>query len=299
MRSVAITVARSGHELPVYPSYYPHEIEIATVAPDRAGLLRDGKIHAYVGGAPRFAGAVPETISAVESLGSLVTVRVNPVSPHGEGGSIRLCRRARGCARDRGEGRRVILHPYPVTPLHGDYLNHVDLRRGAAASLLGSRARCAGDRRSLKVRATGALAKRLAARRAAAPDVGCRNRGSRRIASLVASAMTAINGWLGRAGLKSGWYQAYLLLGDAIDPEREGARGSRLRRLQSGDLTDAVERINLEREFVARARRRLPQDRHRLHGEARIFQCRVLGRHREHRATTRTRASIRRCSSAP
>ena len=29
-------VARSGHEQPVYPSYYPHEIEIATMAP-RAG----------------------------------------------------------------------------------------------------------------------------------------------------------------------------------------------------------------------------------------------------------------------
>ena len=36
--------ARSGHELPVYPSYYPHEIEIATVAPERAApLLLDGK----------------------------------------------------------------------------------------------------------------------------------------------------------------------------------------------------------------------------------------------------------------
>src|SRR5260370_10247045 len=81
--SAAATVARSGHELPVYPSYYPHEIEIATVTPDQAvGLLRDGKIHAYVGGAPTFAGTVPESIGAVESLGSFVIVHVNPVSPH-------------------------------------------------------------------------------------------------------------------------------------------------------------------------------------------------------------------------
>ena len=36
MTSIAITVARSGHELPVYPSYYPHEIEITTVASERA-----------------------------------------------------------------------------------------------------------------------------------------------------------------------------------------------------------------------------------------------------------------------
>src|SRR6266851_3951159 len=76
MTSIAITVARSGHELPVYPSYYPHEIEITTVASERAAdLLRDGKMHAYVGGTPRFAGAIPETITAVESRGSFVSIR--------------------------------------------------------------------------------------------------------------------------------------------------------------------------------------------------------------------------------
>src|ERR1041384_1507435 len=73
--------ARSGHELPVYPSYYPHEIEIATLAPERAAAsLLDGKLHAYVGSAPRFSGAPPDTIQSVESLGSLVTVRINPAS---------------------------------------------------------------------------------------------------------------------------------------------------------------------------------------------------------------------------
>src|SRR5438445_5621035 len=83
MTSIAITVARSGHELPVYPSYYPHEIEITTVTPDQAaGLLRDGKIHAYVGGAPTFAGTVPESVGAVESLGSFVMGRVIPASSH-------------------------------------------------------------------------------------------------------------------------------------------------------------------------------------------------------------------------
>ena len=104
--------ARSGHELPVYPSYYPHEIEIATLAPDRAGpLLRDGKIHAYVGAAPRFAGAPPDTIQSIESLGSLVTVRVNPTSPHG-------WEEASACAAVRAVARHiaandpgVILHP--------------------------------------------------------------------------------------------------------------------------------------------------------------------------------------------
>ncbi len=67
MIAVAVfTVARGGHELPIYPSFYPHEIEITTAAPDRAAeLLVDNKMHAYVGQAPRFAGAAPESIRAV------------------------------------------------------------------------------------------------------------------------------------------------------------------------------------------------------------------------------------------
>src|SRR3989442_14916458 len=62
-----LTVARGGHELPIYPSFYPHEIEITTAAPDRAAAqLVDNKMHAYVGQAPRFAGAAAlESIRAV------------------------------------------------------------------------------------------------------------------------------------------------------------------------------------------------------------------------------------------
>src|SRR5258708_30606229 len=74
--------ARSGHELPVYPSYYPHEIEIKTIAPDAAGsLLLHSKIHAYLGNEPHFSASVSD-LSTVESLGSLVTVRINPQSSY-------------------------------------------------------------------------------------------------------------------------------------------------------------------------------------------------------------------------
>ena len=39
-------VARGGHELPVYPSYYPHEIEIAALAPEQAAQrMPAGKLH--------------------------------------------------------------------------------------------------------------------------------------------------------------------------------------------------------------------------------------------------------------
>jgi hypothetical protein len=53
-------MAWAGHELPIYPSFYPHEIYIQTVAPERAlALLEASKIQAYdrvPGGAIGFGG---------------------------------------------------------------------------------------------------------------------------------------------------------------------------------------------------------------------------------------------------
>ena len=58
-----VTVARGGHELPIYPSFYPHEIEIKSVAPEQAAQpLHDGKIQAYVGQGLSFSGALPAEI---------------------------------------------------------------------------------------------------------------------------------------------------------------------------------------------------------------------------------------------
>ena len=62
-----VTPAKSGHDSPVYPSFYPQEIELTAVAPDRAAdLLLAGKIQAYVGNAPRFATAPPNSIDSIE-----------------------------------------------------------------------------------------------------------------------------------------------------------------------------------------------------------------------------------------
>src|SRR5436853_7871472 len=47
--------AEAGHELAVYPSYYPHEIAIRVMPSERAAAaLRDSKIQAYVGALPEF-----------------------------------------------------------------------------------------------------------------------------------------------------------------------------------------------------------------------------------------------------
>src|SRR6201981_2614325 len=76
------TAGRGGHELPMYPSYYPHEIAIETIPLERAApLLLESKIQAYLGPQPRFSGDVPASIRAVESLGSFVIVLSNPAAP--------------------------------------------------------------------------------------------------------------------------------------------------------------------------------------------------------------------------
>ncbi|MEX1059759.1 MAG: hypothetical protein WED13_01940, partial [Methyloceanibacter sp.] len=117
MAVAAVTVARSGHELPIYPSYYPHEIGLSAIAPERAAeLLLADKIQAYVGSALRFADAPPATIDSVESLGSFVIVRVNPSSRLIKEGRS-TCAIAEAVVRDLAEkSGDLILHPYPVTP---------------------------------------------------------------------------------------------------------------------------------------------------------------------------------------
>src|SRR5260370_1166925 len=130
---ILVTVARAGHELPVYPSYYPHEIAIETMAPQRAAdLLRDNKLHAYLGPQPPFPGDMPASIRAAESLGSFVIVRLNPASSAARDGSSACATIEtilRGIARRGG----FLLHPHPATPLPSDSL-YFAVRPVAAAA---------------------------------------------------------------------------------------------------------------------------------------------------------------------
>ena len=62
--SAAATAAWGGHELPIYPSFYPHEIDIQTLAPEKAeAALRDAKVHAFVGRGASVPAAPPDTIN--------------------------------------------------------------------------------------------------------------------------------------------------------------------------------------------------------------------------------------------
>ena len=245
-----ITVARSGHELPVYPSYYPHEIEIQAIAPDRAAaLLREGKIQAYVASKPVFVGTVPDSIRAVESLGSFMVVRVSPQSPLAKDEQS-ACNIAKAIISQMA-GHGVIVHPYPVTPFHGDYLYHVDLAEAAKARFSGG-STDSSSLPSLKVKTVGELA-----RNAVRPDWYTSDSEwdaevtAVSAADLVASSMLAVNGWLGPAWLRKGWFHAELLLaGSTGDPDSQQGAEAVFRRLTTQDHDGLVERVNLERQLV-------------------------------------------------
>jgi hypothetical protein len=248
---LAATIARGGHELPVYPSYYPHEIEIATLTPQQAAeRLPVGKLHAYVDGTPPLASAPPDTIASVESLGAFVVVRLNPESSFARAESS-ACAATAAVIRDLAAGGGgVIVHPYPVTPFHGDYLHHADRADAAKQRLPGGDAPTRP--RDLKLRATSALTKSLVRpeRLADGPDWDAVIE-EVSAAGLVADTTVALNGWMGPRWARSGWFHAYRLLAGSIDdPARRQEVDTAAEQLQAADYAGTVERINLERDLV-------------------------------------------------
>jgi hypothetical protein len=249
----AVSSAWSGHELPIYPSYYPQEIRIETVDQDQAAdLLLASRIQAYLGAAPAFTLGLPDSIGTVESLGSFVVVRLNPgsASAKDEASACALSKALLRGMRRRGAG--FVFHPYPVTPFHGDYLDYADLAEAAKTRLSEGADEASADAAALTVKAEGALAQSLlrpewqrpgADWDAAVEEVSA--------ADLVSSAALASNAWLGPPWLRAGWFQAALLMQDAIDdPKARELIEADLDRLKVGTYGDAVERINLERELT-------------------------------------------------
>jgi hypothetical protein len=257
---IPIGWARGGHEVPVYPSYYPHELRIETVPPERAAeLLRDAKLHAYLGPGlgpglgpePPFPTGAPQSVRAVESLGDFVTVRINPTLARDNGSA---CEVADAIVRDMAGpvgvgGDGFVFHPYPVTPFDGDYLIHADRAEAEKTRLMDSVV--AAPARPPKVKADGALAGLVRSEwRAEGPgwDAAVEAVDA---AGLVAGARYALNGWLGPAWVKTGWFHALRLLADAGVAEARQLAEAMAQRLERGDYRDTLERVNLERELVA------------------------------------------------
>ncbi|HKA81179.1 MAG TPA: hypothetical protein VKD43_14160 [Xanthobacteraceae bacterium] len=237
------TVVRGGHELPVYPSFYPHEIEIKTLPSDRAGdALRQAKVQAYVGPGASLSDPPPAEVRAIESLGSFVIVRLNPASAHAfdEASACAAARTVAGTLAGH-----FVLHPYPVTPFHGDYLHHADLAAAAKARFLEG----GPPVRGLRIKGSNLVqdhpqeSARDADWDAEIIEVDA--------AGLVASAMLSVNGWLAPPWVRTGWFHAERLTADSVvDAEQRRRVESDLLRLETGDFNALAERINLERDLV-------------------------------------------------
>ncbi|MGH7358825.1 MAG: hypothetical protein ACREJR_08425 [Candidatus Rokuibacteriota bacterium] len=242
--------AEAGHEPPVYPSYYPQEIRIEPIDPAAAGrALTEGRIQAYLGPLEGLPAGAEESVNFVESLGSYLVVHVNPDSPLAADADARCALAARAVSALAGEQDGFRFHPYPVNPLHADYLHHFDLA-AKAKSRFGKPPGAGAD--GLKVRAAGVLAEPIVHARwtpaVGAWDVGVEEVG---LDDLMAESRFGLAGWIGPPWLKAGWFHAYLLLAPALpDAKAQGRAEAKLARLQRGDYRSGEERINLERDLV-------------------------------------------------
>jgi hypothetical protein len=142
------------------------------------------------------------------------------------------------------------VHPYPVTPYHGDYLYHAELAEAAKARFLASDEARAPE--TLRVKAESLLAQGLVPPHWLAKDqewdVVLRETD---VGALTAAMTVMTNAWVGPRWARSGWFHAYRLLADAIiDPAARQEIESTRERLQHANYDNQVARINLERDLV-------------------------------------------------
>ena len=248
--------AEAGHELPIYPSYYPQEIRVEVVdAAQSARRLAEARIHAYVGAEPSAPLPEPDIARPVESLGSYLMLTFEPgfLQRHNRESRCAAAARLERAVAAAGRGH-LVFHPYPVTPFHPDYLHHFDLAEAAKNS-----PKAAGSRVSripLRVRAEGPLAAQLlGVPRAGARDQWDAVAAEIPAADLLISHSFALNGWLGPPWMKQGWFSALALLREALtDPGSREAVDAVAARLERGEYAAVEERLNLERDLVTRLR---------------------------------------------
>jgi len=243
---LCVVAAEAGHEITFYPSYYPHEITVRFTEPGRAAaLLRQKKIHAYAGGDPFAGGAAPAHVRWAESLDGFVVLSF----PRPAGAFVEAeARCAAGAAFLRALGARApfVVHPYPVTPYHEDYVLHYDLVQ---------RARDRAPGRAPRVRAGGALGQAVAAAGLAGGADADATLQWVPLAALLAEVETRLLGWTGPPWLKEGWFHAWLLRSSSwpLQPAPTGQAADAFRRRTEGAWQTPAERANLERQLVAEA----------------------------------------------
>ena len=245
---LALAPARADHVVEFLPSYYPHQIRIEAIDTGSAAKrFSSNSIHAYLGEDPFTVRPVPATLGHVDSLRSYLVVTFNPA--FGE----RNARCTAGSSLVRwlsAEKSGYIFHPYPVTPYHSDYLQHLDLIESAKKQYEPPSSHSAPL--AFKVLAKGRLAQTLA---------GSSARGSEKdwVATIeeidddkLLSLSRMSNAWLGPPWIKEGWFSSYLLLAETLRDQTERRAAEAIyQRLVAGSYEGEAEHLNLERKLVS------------------------------------------------
>ena len=244
--AIAPLSAQADHEVSYFPSFYPHEIRIEPLDPEGAAREFANKtdpLHVYIGGAPRFSGQIPGHLKSVESLKSLITVSVNPQSSRLQNREVR-CHAIEQAAAALHAPPDVVVHPYPITPYHADYLGHADrpppgtatrepidataptFRAGADVSLLSQQARVQATDWDVSLDETS-------------------------VSGLLIDAGVSFNDWPAPPWTKEGWFQAYQLLSPALSQASDREQADELyERRTHNEFRDRTEQLNLERELL-------------------------------------------------
>ena len=253
----ALQAAQAGHESPFYPSFYPQEIRIDTLDPAAAAVgWNKARVHVYVGADPFSGGPPPADVVTLRRLHSFLVLTFDGTAgghPSGQGSKLDRCAVASRIVGALTPGIvDFVIHPYPVTPYHADYLHHFDLAQQARARLAAG----GGDGdagRSIRIRARGPLAQALLPAR-------WRAQGSEWDATLEeidVNQLEAANGialgaWSAPPWVKQGWFQAYrLFAGRPQDGAARSAADTVNQRLLNGEYREPAERVNLERSLVS------------------------------------------------
>ena len=275
------TVARGGHELPIYPSY------LSARDRDQDARSRPRGRRAARGQDPglcRAAACALRGTPPAEVRADRIARRVRHRARQsgfgaGAGRGVGLRRRQGGRPRARATAERF--HPASLS-------GHAVARRLSPSRRSRRRRQGAALRpamrrlRDLKVKASGELRASGLVGDAARTGTSRSSRSMRPSSS--PPRRLAMNGWIAPPWLRTGWFHAERLLADAAgDPARRQRRRIRSaaaqgRRFQRRWSSASIWSATWSRRSPAAA-----EDRRRLHGQARIRQCRILGRNREHR----------------
>jgi hypothetical protein len=234
----------AGHQVGHYPSYYPDEITIETLDSAAAAKgLGEGTLHAYVGAVPSFSGPIPAHVKAARSLGSFLVLSFDASSSRFASADAR-CAAARGVAAELSKTKPtdVVLHPYPVTPYHADYLHHLDLIE-AAKSAGGS-----SPGKPLQVGAVGRLADAIARPRSGGSAEATLEAVS--VDEILAGVGAHADGWPGPPWGREGWFHAYRLLSPGLDAAEREAVDRDYDQLVRGRARSFAEHTDLERQLV-------------------------------------------------